>query len=390
MKQYALPLLLSAALLGILSLAPVAHAATVFTDQTVSVSSSTSDNAYVFAGQARVNSALPDDLCVMAGTLTVAAPVGGDATLVGGTVDVQQPVAGDARIIGGRVTTESSVGGDLMIAGGAVSVSGKAKTTDIAGGNVEVLNGSNGPVTIYGADVSLAGEFNGDVEVVASDKITIEDGTIIHGSLKYNAPEQASIPSDAYVDGGVNYIGSAAWLPTAKQAKTFATAGLWVFILVRITAALVATGLIAGLFPIFTDRVVEASLRKRPESFILLTLLGFAGFVAIPVLILFLIVSFVGIGIALILMASYALLLLLSYVYAAVLAGAMLMHIVRRRTQVSWQVAILGVIVLSAIGSIPYIGLILKIILCATAGGTLLSLFYRFAFRRNHVDISSL
>ena len=213
---------------------------------------------------------------------------------------------------------------------------------------------------------------------------------IIHGVLKYNAPVQTDIPSDSHVDGGVNYIGSAAWLPTEKQAKTFATAGLWIFILVRITAALVATGLIAGLFPVFTDRVVEATLRRTPERFILLTLLGFAGFIATPVLILFLVASFVGIGIALILLAAYALFLLLSYVFAAVLAGAMVMYLIRKRTRVSWRVAVLGVLVLYIVGIIPYIGVVLKLVLCATAGGAVLALFYRFAFRRNEIDVSSL
>ena len=377
-------------LFGNLLLAPVAQAATVLSGQTLSVSTSTPDNTYVFAGQARITTSLPQDLSAAAGTLTVAGTVGGDALLAGGTVDVQKPVTGDVRIVGGRVLDDDTVGGDLMIAGGAVTVAGKAKNTHIVGGNVEMLNGSNGPVTVYGADVSLAGEYNGDVEVVASDKITIQDGTIIHGVLKYNAPQQADLPTTAHVDGSVNYIGSASWLPTAKQAKTFATASVWILILVRLTAALVAVGLIAGLFPIFADRIIEATIRKNPESFILLTLLGFAGFIAIPVLIVFLSVSFVGIGIALILLTSYALFLLLSYVYASIIAGAGIMYLIRKRTKISWRVAILGVIVLYIVGLIPYVGVMLKVILCATAGGAMLSLFYRFAFKREKIDLLSL
>jgi hypothetical protein len=369
-----------------------AHAATVLSGQTIGVSSSTPDNTYLFSGQARVDAALPADLCAVAGTLIVAAPVGGDALLAGGTVDLQKPVVGDARIVGGKINADDAVGGDLMIAGAAVSVSGKAKNTEIIGGTVDINNGSNGPVLIYGADVSLGGQFNGDVEVVAADKVSLAEGTVIHGALKYNAPQQADIPANAHVDKGVNYIGSAAWLPTEKQAKTFATAGIWVFWIVRITAALVATGLIAGLFPIFTDRIVEVTLRRTPERFMLMSLLGFAGFIATPVLVLLLSVSFVGIGIALIIFAAYVLFLLLSYIYASVLAGAILMRFVRRRTtypRVSWRVALFGVLLLYIVGSVPYLGLIVKLVLCAAAGGALLSLFYTFAFRREPLDISS-
>ena len=277
-----------------------------------------------------------------------------------------------------------------MVAGGSVSVSGKAKDAYIVGGTVDMTNGSNGPVTIYGADVFLSGRLNGDVQVVASDKVTLGEGTIIHGVLKYNAPQKADIPASAQISGGVNYIGAAAWLPTVKQAETFATAGFWLFILVRVVAALVATGLIAGLFPVFADRVVDATLRRTPERAILLTLLGLASFIAVPVLIVFLVASFVGIGIALVLLAAYVL-FLCSDVYAAVLAGAAVVYVVRKRSgaslRVSWRIAILGVLVMYVLESLPFVGLIIRVLLCAVAGGALLSLAYRFAFRR---DVDSL
>jgi hypothetical protein len=373
----------------LLIIAVPAHAATVFSGQVITISSSTPDNAYIAAGQASVNVPLPQDLCVAAGTLDVSAPVTGSVMWGGGSIDIQKPVGGSVRAIGGRIMDEDTVAGDFMAAGGLITLNGKAKDTHVIGETVELLNGSNGNVMAYGADVYLSGTFTGNVEVIASDKVTLAQGTVIHGTLKYNAPEQADIPESAVVDGGVNYIGSAAWLPTVQQAKTFAVAGLWVFFLVRVIAAIVATGLIAGLFPTFTDRVVEATLRRTPERFTLLALLGFAGFVATPVLIFLLLVSFVGIGIALIFIAAYALFLLLSYVYAAVLAGAMFLYLFRKHTRMSWRAALIGVLVLSVVGSIPIIGIVLKIVLCATAGGALLSVFYTFTFRRDPIDVSS-
>lgn len=257
-----------------------------------------------------------------------------------------------------------------------------------------MTNGSSGPVTIYGADVTLSGEFNGDVEVVASDHIALGAGTVIHGALKYNAPQQADISSSAHIDGSVNYIGSAPYLPTVQEAKTFAVAGLWVFFFIQVAAAIVATGLVAGLFPVFSERVTETALTRGPERFVLLALLGFAAFVAMPVLILLLVISFVGIGVALILAAGYALFLLISYVYACVLAGSALFYILKRKNRpaawrISWRGALLGVVLLYVIGLVPYLGMTVKAVLSATAGGALLSLFYTFAFKRYSQDLSS-
>jgi hypothetical protein len=375
-----------------IALPSMTHAATFQGGQVITVSTSTPDNAYYGAGEVSVDSPLPADLAAVAGTITVSAPVAGDAMLAGGTVDVQKPIAGDVRIIGGRVNTEDTVGGDLVVAGAFVTANGKAKDTHIAGGTVTLTNGSNGPVTIYGADVTLSGEFNGDVEVVASDKITLGEGTIIHGIFKYNAPQQAGIPASAHIDGGVDYIGSAAFLPTVQEAKTFAVAGLWVFIFVRLAAVLVAVGLIAGLFPLLTDRVVSSVITRTPEQTILVGLLGLASFILIPMIVLLLLVSFVGIGIAIILGVTYVLFLLLSYIFAAVLAGATFMRIIRRKSDwhISWRGALIGVVMLYLIGLIPILGLVIEVVLCALAGGVLLSLAYHFFFRRNALDFMDL
>ncbi len=364
------------------------HAATVLSGQSITVSSSTPDNAYYAGGQVRVNVPLPGDLVAAAGTITVSAPVTGDVLAVGATVDIQKPVSRNVRAVAGRINVQDNVAGDLVVAGGFVTVTGKAKDMNIGGGTVQILNGSNGPVTVYGADVYLSGEFNGNVEVVAADKVTIGEGTVIHGVFKYNAPQQADIPMSAQILGGVDYIGSAAYLPTVQQAKTFAVAGLWVFFMVKLTAALVVTGLIAGLFPLFTDRVIESTLSRSFERFVLLTLLGFAGMVAIPVLILLLLVSFVGIGLASILGAAYVLFLLIAYMYAAVLVGSAIMYLARKRKQITWRAALLGVLVLAVVGIIPVVGLVIRVLLMATAGGAILSLFYKFAFRKQKIDLS--
>lgn len=382
-------LMVGVGMVCVVSAPSLTHAATLESGRIITVSTSTPDNAYYAGGTVDVDAALPMDLCAVGGTVTVTGPIAGEALLAGGTVDVQKPVADDARLAGGRVSVEGNVGGDLMVAGGFVNISGTPHDAYIGGGTVQMTGGSNGPVTIYGADVALSGQFNGDVEVVASDRISISQNTVIHGSFKYNAPEQADIPSSAVITGGVNYVGADQYLPTVQQARQFAVAGLWVFILVRLAALLVVTGLLVGLFPILTDRIISSTLGRSLERFILLALLGLAGFVAIPVLILILLVSFVGIGIAVVIAAAYVLFLLFAYIYAAALAGAGLMWMIRKRTNISWRAALLGVVVLYIVGLIPVVGFLVRAVLSAAAGGAILLIFYRFAFPRSSLDIST-
>ncbi len=376
------------AALAILFIPQSSHAAAFLGTSVVNLSPASSTNVYLLGGDVRLSTTTIADVAILGGTLTVSSPVAGDALLAGGTIDVLRPVAGDLRAFGGNIVIEDSVGGDLAAAGGAVRVLGKPKNTIIAGGTVELSGGSAGPVTVYGAGVLLSGTFTGDVRIYASDHVTLAEGTVIHGSLKYNAPQQAEIPTSAVVDGGVAYTGSSSFLPTTQEAQTFAAAGAGVFFVVNIIAALLAAGLLAGVLPLFARRIADRVLTFSLRRFILVALLGFATLVATPVLILLLIVSFVGIGVAIVLAAGFALLCVLSYLYAAVLAGSALARTFQKRQTVLWRDAVIGMLALQLIGIIPGLGTLVVMVLSAAAAGAIVSIGFSFAFSSDDADAS--
>ncbi len=368
------------------SLLPLsAYAATLAADQTIAVSESPVGNAYLAGTEVTVDAPIPADLLALAGTLDVGAAVEGDMLAVAGSVSIHAPVQGDVRAAGGSIRIDADVAGELALFGGAITVTGKAAEIRAAAGTIELRNGAQGPVTAYGANVLLSGEFMGDVRVVASDHVTLAEGTVIHGTFDYNAPQEAGIPASAVIDGGATYIGSSSFLPTKQEAETFALAGIGIFFAVRLVAAVLAAGLVAGLFPEFGGRVSTEALTRGPRRFILLTLLGFAVIMATPILLLLLVASFVGIGIAALVGALYLLLLLLAYLYAAVLTGSFVMRTLFKRTNVTWKGAVLGMLLLGLIGLIPMLGLFIAFLLSSAALGSMLVIFYRFAFGHERI-----
>jgi hypothetical protein len=355
-----------------------ASAATVTGARNLVVSEAQPGNAYFAGVDLTVAAPVAGDLAAAGASVTVSEPVGGDAMIAGGTIDVRKPVAGDLRAAGAHVTIESSVGGDLVVAAGAIDATGTPAYAYLVGGRVSLTAGANGPVRIYGANVSLAGTYAGDVTVTASDRLSLAPGTIIKGSLRYDAPQEADIPPDARIDGGIHYTGTS-FLPTTQEAHTFALAGAGVFLIVRVLAALIAAGLLAGLFPAIADAVATRSLRSLPR-FGLLTLLGFAVGVATPILIVLLAVTFAGIGVAIVVGAAYALLIAVSYLYAGVIAGAALARRVMKRDAVLWRDAVIGMLILALVASIPFVGWIVLIVLWAAAAGSVVSIVYSAAF----------
>lgn len=379
MRRIILPVLL------ILMLPTLASAATFAEDKTLVVSSSTPDNTYLAGVSVTVSAPLPADLAAAGGTVTTYSPIGGDALIAAGTVHLQEAVGGDVRAAGARVTINAPVAGDIVAAGGTVTVTARARDVRLFGASVQATGGAQGPVTIYGADVTLAGDYAGDVEIIASDHLTIGPDTHIHGVLKYNAPQQADIPASSVIDGGVTYTGSYAYVPTNAEAQKFAIAGAGVFFIVRALAIMVVAGLLAGLFPAFSEQLALRIFTRRHARTSLLALLGFGLLIATPVLILLLAVSFVGGGVALLLGSAYVLLVFLSYIYAGVLAGGAFRYLTTKRsaTLISWRDAIVGTLLLFILSSIPYLGGIVTLVALCLTLGTVVSLLYQFAFRRS-------
>lgn len=364
-----------------------AGAATVVAEEALTISEASSGNAYLAGSNVRVTAPVSGDVSALATDIIILAPVNGDALLFGGGIEAGGSVDGDMRAFGGRLNIKGNVDGDIFATGWSVKVSGKGRDMRIGGVNVEVVGGSDGPVAIFGSSITLGGEFAGNVEVFASDHLTLLPNTRILGSLEYDAPQQADIQEGAVIMGDVAYTGSASFLPTKEEAQTFALAGAGLFLIVRILSGMVASGLMAGLFPAFANDVASRILMRSWRKFVLLALLGFGIAVAAPILAFFLAASFVGFGIALIIGAAYLLLALLSYFTAGILVGALIARLLLKRQNVTWRSALLGALVLSLIGMVPFIGTPITIVLTAASAGAIIASSYRFAFGRDSGDL---
>lgn len=344
------------------------------------VASTSPGNAYL-AGISVVSTApVLADLSALGGSVVTAARVQGDELLFAGSVSSRAAVAGDVRVVGGDITIEESITGDLVALGFSVRSAARALgSTFIIAADVTLSNGAGGPVTIYGNNILLTGDFADDVTVIATGRLSLGANTTIHGKLVYQAPEVATIPASATVSGGIEYS-NASYLPDAGTSRVLALVSVGVFLLVRILGALILAGLLAGLFPRLAEAVADRAYHKRLRSVLLAMLLGFGILVATPVLILLLALTFVGIGLALLILILYALLLLLSLLYAGILLGSMFARRFRKRETVLWRDGVIGMLALSLIALVPFVGLLVVFLFTVFTAGALLQLFFHSAF----------
>lgn len=348
--------------------------------QNLFVASSTPGNRYLAGGTITITAPSRADLSALSGSMVIGAPIAGDALLAAGSIDLRAPVEGDVRAFAGHLQVKAPVSGDLVAFGGSVdaSVSG-GHNVFIVAANTTLSDGASGPVMIYGNNISLDGDFSGDVRVVALGRVTLGDHTHIHGAFTYEAPEQALISPTAVIDGGAEYTG-ASYLPSTKEARTLAFVSVGVFLLVKILGALILAGLFAGLFPRFSEAIATRAFNAPTQSVFLTILLGFALLVATPVLLLLLAVTFVGIGLAVLMAIAYALLVVISLIYAGILVGMAVAKRFERRDSVRWRDGVLGMFLLSLIALIPYVGATLILLLTTFSMGACALLFFHAAF----------
>jgi len=336
------------------------------------------------------------DVFIGGGSFTVHDPVGGDLFGAGGAVDVDASVGGDAVVAGGKLRIGAEVGQSVYAAGGQVNVNGKVgRNLRVAGGQVELgpkaevmgnVSVAGGQVRLYGAvrgHVRVAGgrvlidaPVSGDV-LATSGHVELGPRARITGKLRYRSGEALQQDPAAQVSGGIEplaavWSGEAASRPPAQAPRAggrgLAAVG-WVW-----TAGLIvlATAWLA-MAPRHSARFSQI-LRERTAVSLLL---GFVWLVCAPVLAVLLLLTVIGIPLALFVAALYFAVLPLAYVAAASGLGdwALARWQAARASALSWRIgtAALALVLLNALGHVPWVGALLAFaVLLAGLGAMLL------------------
>lgn len=269
------------------------------------------DDVYMAGANLHIDSETRGDLLAAGGTLALARPVGRDAMLAGGTVDVRAPVGDDLRAAGGTVTVSSAVGDDAVVAGGRVHLAGTGTVGGrawLAGSEVVIEGRIAGELRAAGGTLALAGAIGGDADL-AAQTVELRPGAHVAGNLVYRSPSEARIAPGARVDGEVRRIALDA--PAVGPAVR-ATGGL-----VALAALALAGIVLYLLFPRFALGAAR-TLRSAPWRALVV---GFASLAAIPVLVILLLASVIGIPLALALLAAYLILLLAGFLVGILSLG---------------------------------------------------------------------
>lgn len=338
-----------------------------------------SQDSYLAGGSVQVRGKVEGDVVAAGGTVEIDSDVSEDVLAAGGTVTLRAAVGDDVRVVGGDVSIAGAVDGDAVAAGGNVVL---APTADVAGhawlagGEVSVHGKVGKGLRAAGGHIVVAGNIAGDAELTGRT-IEIGPGAVIGGNLRYRSPNEARIDSGAKITGAVVREEMPARSVGERAASGVARVGFSVGLMLAAMALFL-------LFPVASINAARA-INDAPWKALGI---GFAVLMATPFAVLLLLVTVVGVWIALALLALYLLLLLAGFLIGVICVGDLgLRRFSTKRKQPSkgWRALsiVATFVVLAIVGFFPLLGgFVCLALLLYGLGGLTLLLARRYATAR--------
>ena len=332
-------------LFGFASIAPVA-AFEMRQGESVTVPKGTTINGSLFAAGSAItiDGTVNGDLFCGGQTIVVRGTINGDIICAGQTLTVSGAVSGNIRAVGQLIEVAGPVRRNITAAGQTITMTPGAVISGevLAAGQTVALGSTIGrDVMAYAQKVSLGekARISGDLTYTSVGELTQATGAAVTGTITHLLP-----PKDDWSKPAVKKD----WMPKQKPWAQSAVGSIIFYLIVG--AAVVFIG------PKYATRVTE-QMQTRP---LVGGLVGFLSFMVVPMMIIMMAITLIGIPFAMIVGLLFGLAVLICRVYVALIAGERVLGLFgRKKPQVLTQ-ALVGIPVLWFLFHVPVLGWILS------------------------------
>lgn len=306
-----------------------------------------------------INGFVDGDVLCAGQSITINGEVRGNVRIVGSSVTVNGKVARNVMAAGSDVNlgTEAEVGWDMLFAGAFSDIRGTVKR-DVDGiGEKMIMGGMIGRnINLFSSNHNKSSKNNEAKD--ESPAITIAKTAVINGDLSYTAGREATIEDGATIKGAKTRHEQM----ISKRDSEQSAVGDWIWwrIMAIFSALLIGLILVSWLHrPI--QEISERMFLKPYATFGYGLLVIFVT----PLICILLLMTIIGIPVALILFVFWLIILYIAKIITAIVIGK---EIMKRRKSLAGsrnnliQAMVVGVVLTYILFSIPIIGWILSMI----------------------------
>jgi hypothetical protein len=279
---------------------------------------------FMVGDELRLEEEVPGDAVLIGSSIDVAAPVNGDGVIAGRELELRGPFRNDLYAAGARVRLDGSVAGNARIIGAEVSL-GPDSTIDggvsIGAARADIAGSVDGYLQVAAGNTTISGRVAGDLEV-SGEQLQLAPSAQIDGSLVFTGPQPASVAPGARVNGEIRHVPSS----DASDSGSWSAAG-GVFAVISVLGLATVGVLLWTLWPRFTRSAIDAATKRSGRAF----LTGLALAAGVPLIVVLLLVSIVGIPLAVFAGSAYLMLFPLGYLLAGATIAEQLVERFRSR-----------------------------------------------------------
>lgn len=333
------------------------------------------EGEYIAVGEVmELSGTVNGDVYVAGGQVFIDGVVNGDLMVAGGQVIFSGVVTEDLRVAGGTVTVGGEVGGNVTALGGNIDFVSSATLGDGlvgAGGNITVAADVPGNVNLAGGNVVIASDVGGNT-TVATEMVRLTSGASVEGTLTYYSSSEANIDASATVAGEIiqkQPPQMPEWQTDKDQIEGFFTGLSIAFGIVSMSSTFILGMLVVRFYPNFVKRNVE-NVSKRPFFSLLI---GFTGFVMVPITAVMLMFTLLAIPFSLFTLVMYGVVLYLTRIFVMALLGKLIFKLVKVKSRLGFEFTA-GMVFYYLLVLIPFVGPLVKFfVVIAGVGGFLIS-----------------
>ncbi len=376
-------------LLGVIILFPLwtisANAIDMRSGDNLYISEDVLTDLYLFSGNVVINADIYGDLYVLGGSVSVNGKISDDLVIAGGKVSVMGTVGDDLRIVGGQVDVYSEISGDLIMLGGQLSVGPRSLIMGsvFAGGGFVSIDGEiNGNLTGTISSLMLNGLIGGDVNITIENVISFSDEALVLGDFVYRKLIEAYIPEDK-IKGEIEYREFSRNIDKKDNGFTALYFGFKLFSFLNAV-------LLILLLVLFSPKFIEKSSEVSKKNLLKTFSVGLLTVILLLIGSIMLLMTILGIQLALIAGFVFGALIYLSKLFTASIIASYLVDFKKKkflRIKLFFAMT-LAMLVYYLVGMTPYIGWFLNVILFVIGiGSIILTKQYYLLYLKNKNQI---
>jgi cytoskeletal protein CcmA (bactofilin family) len=293
-------------------------------------------------------------LLAAANSVVIDGTINGDLYCAGQTIIIRGTVAGDVLCAGQSLDISGSVGGNIRSVGQLLTISAPVKRNVVVAGQTITVSPEaviTGELLAAGQTIRLNNFVGGDVNAAAESILLGEKARLV-GNFTYTSPNAASEATGAAITGKVSHI-----VPKKEEArpvKNWAPKSKpWG---ARVAGSVIFYCIVGALVVLFAKEKlikIKEQMLSRPwfDGFV-----GFLTMILAPIAIMMVTITIIGIPIAIILGVIFAVMIVLSRVYVAVIIGDRMLTAIGKTKSALFLQMIIGVIAIELLSVVPVLG----------------------------------